>query len=242
MSSIIKRLMIFVIAFSFVSAVAIAADYDPNKGTIVINVTNGNGTEISGNWYLHQGGINGAVPRNGSSGEVFQITPGIYYLEVQSTGTYKAYWLKNTNPQSVSAGQTITFDLAYYTNQEAKDQAQELAAMQAAEAAAEPVVEEAVEPVIEEAVEPPAEEETTEEAVTEEEPAVVIPPAPSVPTVIIDVPTWGTPPSATSATESEGESYDLGAVTSLAQTGPGMLALLIPSSIAGLCVAFKKRK
>ncbi len=239
MRSIINKLAIIIIAFGFVTTAAIAADYDPNKGTVVVNVADGNGTAIPGNWYLHQFNINGTVPRNGSSGETFQIASGTYYLEARLAGIYKAYWLKSTNPQSVSAGQTITFDLAYYATQEAKEIAQSQPQVQAEEPVVEPVVEEATEPVVEEAVTETAAEESSsgnEPVAISEVPTFETPP--NGPVFISDVPTFETPPSASPADES----YELGAVTSLAQTGPAAIILLIPSSVAGLWFALRRKK
>jgi len=228
--------------FSLLTATAIAAnDYDPNKGTVAVNVADGSGNAISGNWYLHQFNINGIVPRNGSSSEVFQINPSTYYLEARLAGSYGAYWLKSTNPQPVSAGQTITFDLVYYATQEAKEQAQEFAQMQASEAAAlaadESVTEEIVEPAVEPAIEEVVEE-AVEPAVEEVAPVTVTLLIPNEPTTTSDVPTFETPPSAGSTDES----YELGAVTSLVQTGPAAFMLLIPSAMAGLYFAARKRK
>jgi len=227
-------------AFGFITSVAIAADYDPDKGTVIVNVSDSTGNAVSGKWYLHQFNISGFVPRNGSSSEVFQIQPGTYYLEARLSGSYGAYWLKSKNPQSVSAGQTITFDLAYYATQEAKEQAQEFAEMQANEAAAlaaeEPVTEEVVEPIAEEA---PDEETVDEETTAEEEVlATVTLLIPNEPETTSYVPTFDTAPSA----DSEDESYDLGAIESLAQTGPELAVLFIPSAIAGLWFATRRKK
>jgi hypothetical protein len=242
MRSILNKLIIFVMAFSFVTAVALAAnDYDPDKGTVAVNVSDSTGNAVSGTWYLHQYNISGAVPRNGSSSEVFQIAPGTYYLEARLAGTYKAFWLKSTDPQSVSAGQTMTFDLVYYATQEAKEQAQQFAEMQADEATAladeEAVAEPVAEPVEITAEEPIAE--TIEEAPAEESaPSTVTLPAQDELTTTSEVPTFNTAPT----TDSVDEGYEIGAITGLAQTGPELAVLFIPSAVAGLWFATRRRK
>jgi hypothetical protein len=232
MRKLFTQLIILFVLLTAVPLTIFAADYEnPDLGTIVINIKNQNGESIVGNWYLHQGGINGPVPRNGSSGETFKLEDGIYYLEVRFTDYYKAYYLSGDNPKTLLPGDIATFSVTYYPTQED---------MEASLSAEVPEPEPEAEPVIEPEPEPEA------EPVIEPEVTVIPVYAPDFSTPpVSDVPDFSTAP-ATSGTgqiagASEDYDWDIAGIQ-LAQTGPGLLFLLVPSVIGGLCVATRRKK
>ena len=91
-----------------------------NQGTITINVYDENNKPYMGNWYLHQGtNEKGLVLRNGSSGETFSFKEGTYFLRVykkDSTHPYNVIY--SNNPQTLTADETITFNVQYFKTQE----------------------------------------------------------------------------------------------------------------------------
>jgi hypothetical protein len=213
-----------------------ADDEDPDLGTIVINIMDQNGEDAVGSWYLHQGGINGTVPRNGSSSETFKVEEGAYYLEIRWTDYYKAYYLSGDNPKTLLPGGTTTFNVTYYPTQEDKEAA-----------LAEPVVEpepDVSEPVVE--PEPDVSEPVVEPE-SEAEPEVTVIPvyAPDFstpPNVNSDVPDFSTPPAVSGqAANPYQEEWDIAGIQ-LAQTGPELFLLLIPSAFGGLYFATRKKK
>ena len=97
-----------------------AASAETPKGTVIINVLDENGELFSGDWYLHMGGINGLVKRNGSASETFSADAGSYFLEVRSLpGDHPYSWLFSENPQLVEEGATVTFTAQYFETEEA---------------------------------------------------------------------------------------------------------------------------
>jgi len=109
-----KAFLILVLLATLIPMRSLAAD-PTDLGKITIEVTGENGTKLSGNWYLHQG-INdkGMVLRNGSSGEVFNFSAGIYYLEVRNLKVYPYYKVFSANPQTLKVGGAIKFQVQYF--------------------------------------------------------------------------------------------------------------------------------
>jgi len=90
-------------------------------GTVTISVQDEHGDAFSGDWYLHRGTtINGYLVRNGSSGEMFQVESGYYFLEVRNIpGDGPYYLVHSDNPQMVEAGASETFNVEYFETAEA---------------------------------------------------------------------------------------------------------------------------
>ncbi|PIZ74322.1 hypothetical protein COY07_00855 [Candidatus Peregrinibacteria bacterium CG_4_10_14_0_2_um_filter_43_11] len=130
--------------------IAFAAEPTPTTGTVVIQVMDQDSKPIGGYWFFRQGGEQGAIVRNGTTGETFQREWGIYYLQGQNKKGYESFELTNANPQEVVVGETTTYTLVYYKDGYAA--AQVAAAEAAAQTeAATPVVTPAVvqpEPVV----------------------------------------------------------------------------------------------
>lgn len=221
----------------FVNIAAGAEDID--TGTIVVNVTNQAGELVVGNWYLHQGGISGLVPRNGSSGETFQIKSGVYYLEAQPATYYKARSIDGDNPKTLSAGGTVTFHVIYYPTQEAKDAALSGESAPTPAPAPEPTPAPTPAPEPEQVSEPaptPAPE-------PEDTSMPVYVPDFSTPPVS-DVPDFSTPPQTSGSGQAANpyqEEWNVAGLQ-LAQTGPGLLFMLIPSALGGLYFANRRKR
>lgn len=91
-----------------------------NEGTVVVNVVNQDGVDVAGNWLLRKKTSTGSVPRNGTMGEVFTITPYTYFLEARQAFNYPFFLLESDTPQELVNGGTITFDLRYFKKIEQK--------------------------------------------------------------------------------------------------------------------------
>jgi hypothetical protein len=234
-----KSLTLLIILFLLsvtIPFTSIAADTEnPDNGTIIINVTNQAGELVVGNWYLHMGGISGAIPRNGSSGETFQIKSGIYYLEAQPTTYYKARSIDGDNPKTLPAGGTVTFHVIYYPTQEAKDAA--LSGESAPTPAPTPA------PAPEPAPTPTPAPAPTPEPEAEDTGIPVYAPDFSTPPVS-DVPDFSTSPQTSGSGQAASpynEEWNVAGIQ-LAQTGPELLFLLIPSVFGGLYFASRRKK
>lgn len=99
---------------------ALMADAASTQGKVIINVLDENNKPYSGNWYLHQGITdNGLLVRNGSSGETFTVQEGIYFLTVYKKDYFRPYHvIYSTNPQTLTANETITFNVQYFKTEE----------------------------------------------------------------------------------------------------------------------------
>jgi hypothetical protein len=100
---------------------ALAAD-PTDLGKITIEVSDQNGTSLSGDWYLHSGKTeaNDTV-RNGSKGEVFDFPAGTYFLEVRNLKLYPFYKIFTANPQTLNVGDGIQFDVQYFQTEDQKN-------------------------------------------------------------------------------------------------------------------------
>jgi len=111
-------ILIIFLLFAF-PASAFTAEVN-NQGTIIINVYDENNKPYIGNWYLYQGTTNsGQLVRNGSSGEKFSFPAGVYFLEVlKKEIRYPYHMIRSDNPQTLIAGQTITYYAQYFQTSE----------------------------------------------------------------------------------------------------------------------------
>jgi hypothetical protein len=239
-----KKLLIypalFLVLFMAQPAVAQSIELESHEGIIQIVIIDQHGQPTNGEWFLHRGNsVNGLVFRNGTSDETFAAEEGNYFLEVRKTDKQQAYELTGEPLQSLHAGETITYDIRYYADEEAK-----------AIGPLTPLSEDDV--VTEEPAEELTPEEVTEEeAVEESEPEISgiyvpdfnTPPLPFVP----DFETAPTPAATT--TEESAPDVEVGAASGeavtppeLATTGLPVMGLIFPSEIGGLLFARRKRK
>ena len=112
-----KKLNLIFISFLLLAVLAplgsLAAD--DTTGQIIISIVDEDKNNFPGMWYLRQGGINGAVVRNGTYGENFNYNPGIYYLQVHPKNyDHPYYLLSSTNPQTLVTGGSINFQIQYF--------------------------------------------------------------------------------------------------------------------------------
>ena len=223
---------IIILAAYIIPFTALAAESEPTTGTVVINVTDEYGDDVSGNWLLHFGT---RTIRNGMRSYSFETDPHSYTLEARAANNYPYRVITTENPQMLEAGETITFDVMYFKTEEdmiaaeARDYA--ILGKTEKEVAAEEVV---------------VEEEEEEEAPA---PAVTTPTKPSLP--VVYAPTFETAPqpyvpefteAPAGNEEAPVEESNIMAVPALAATGPGLLALLAASAMGGIIAGKKKRK
>lgn len=247
----LRKITVLILIILIIPFIALAEEGD-DLGTITINTVAQDNNAISGKWYLHRGGANGTVVRNGLSGETFNVEVGTYYLEARRTSggdVYKAYQITTENPQSVAAGESATFNVRYYRTQEDLDAAllaQEIRENDQEDEQVEEVVEELTEETIAEEVveEEVLDEPTEEEEVTQEDSvigSIIDYVVETTEEVDVYVPTFETAPEP--VLEVGGVNGEiLEEVTELAVTGPGVLALLIPSALGSLFFVSRKRK
>lgn len=198
--------------------IGLAADPESNEGTFKIDVIDRYGHSTVGNWYLHQGGSNGLVLRNGSSSEEFNMDAGNYFLEVRLTKDYKAYDLEIEPFQSLSVGETVTYTLRYYADEE-----------ELLEGPITPLTSEESQPEASEPVQEPVEEPAPQPV---QEPVV---------TVASDVPEFNEAP-APMEIEIAAASDTTVEPPQLAVTGFPALALIFPSVAGGLLAVRRRRK
>ncbi|MBN2095871.1 hypothetical protein JW752_00530 [Candidatus Peregrinibacteria bacterium] len=193
---------------------------ESDQGTIEINIFNREGERVVGNWYLHRGILQmNTIVRNGASGEVFSQPEGTYFLEAQKSNYYPFRRIESDNPQWLTAGETIVYNVRYFKTEEemlAYDERTPLTAEEAAEPAPAPAPE-ATEPP---APNPPAPAYNPYNDRTYMGPEGLYPPAAPVPA-----------PTA----------FDLSAPLQLAQTGAPALMLLIGSAVLGGLITRKRK-
>ena len=114
-----RILFVFLTAVLLMAPVAFAFDAAPDTGTVTVKVTDSNGANVGGNWYLYQGvGNQGLMLRNGTKGETFSIPYGFYFLVAQRVfGKLDARRILSANPQELKAGETATFAVQYFKTQ-----------------------------------------------------------------------------------------------------------------------------
>jgi len=115
LSKAISRLFwVLLLVATFVPMRSLAAD-PTDLGKITIQVTDENGVNLAGNWYLHAGtAIGNTVIRNGTKGEVFNSPAGSYFLEVRNLKAHPFY------PQMLDIGGSIEFKVQYFTTEDQK--------------------------------------------------------------------------------------------------------------------------
>jgi hypothetical protein len=138
-AQIFKKIILIAILFLILPNASKAAD-EINLGKIIVNIHDENNNAYVGNWFLHNGiTANGTVVRNGSSGETFNLEAGTYFIEAQKSDNIRPYRLiRSDNPQTVTAGETITFDIQYFQTEDQKNNPGTFAEPVIAEPAAEP--------------------------------------------------------------------------------------------------------
>ncbi|MBU1017988.1 hypothetical protein KKA33_03085 [Patescibacteria group bacterium] len=193
-----------------------------DQGTVEINIFNREGEAVVGNWYLHRGisQVN-TIVRNGASGEVFSQPEGTYFLEAQKSSYYPFRRIESDNPQWLTAGETIVYNVRYFKTEEEMLTYDERTPL-TAEEADEP------EPV-------PA-------------PEVTEPPAPNPPAPVYDpyndrtyMGPEGLYPPASPSPAPATSAFSLSAPLELAQTGAPALILLIGSAVLG-GLAMRRKK
>ncbi len=86
-----------------------------DTGQITVSIVDENKDSFPGMWYIRQGGSKGAVLRNGTYGEKFNFGPGVYYLQVHPKNPdHPYYFLSSTNPQTLTSGGNINFQVQYF--------------------------------------------------------------------------------------------------------------------------------
>ena len=244
MRSFFKKLIIFLIVLTFSPVATLADDEDPSMGTVIINVQDKNGDDVSGNWLLHHMNVKGMIVRNGMKSDEFGMDDGTYFLEVRNTSYYEAYVIDEDKTQTLEPGGNITYNITYYRTEEDMYTTDDPETDEPAEES-ESDEETTPDPEAEPPTEEPAEESESDEETTPEPLAGPTPEPvePIVGTYYVYAPAFDTPPDTTSApAASDSEEYDLGDVTVLATTGPALLFLLIPSAFGGLYLAVRRKK
>ena len=92
---------------------------EEDMGTIVINILDGEGEAMTGNWFLHRGisRLNTTV-RNGANSETFLFSWGTYFLETQPVHQHPFHMVESENPQLLMPGETITYNVFYFKTEE----------------------------------------------------------------------------------------------------------------------------
>jgi len=95
-----------------------------DMGKITVDVRDENGVKMIGDWYLHQGTTDqGLVLRNGTKGEEFNFTAGVYFIEVRNLKLYPFYKVFSGNPQTLKIGGAITYTVQYFKTEAQKAKA-----------------------------------------------------------------------------------------------------------------------
>ena len=118
--SLLRTISIFLFVALLTLGFVPFGTFAASTSTVIISVQDQSNLALSGNWYLHQGTtLNGALIRNGSSGEIFEVDSGSYFLEVRNLlGSYPYYLLHSDNPLFVDEDATITFNVQYFETEE----------------------------------------------------------------------------------------------------------------------------
>ena len=237
MKKFIKTFALFMFSAMFLALplAGLAATPEENEGVVAIVIVDRFGQETSGDWYLHQWGANGPIIRNGTSDEEFVVDEGTYYLEVRTSGDQKAYELTGDALQTIAEGETYTYNIRYYPDEEA------MVLGPITPLSSEETEAEASQP----AEEGEEEDEVAEEEPTEEEPVVLetsgvyVPEFNEVPRPF--VPEFDTAPVQPAISVAAAEPEETVAVPQLVQTGASALFLLIPSALGGLMVTRRRK-
>ena len=234
MKKFIKTFALFIFSAVFLALplAGLAATPEENEGVVAIVIVDRFGQETSGNWYLHQWGASGPIVRNGTSDEKFVVDAGNYYLEVRTSGDQKAYELTGDALQTIAEGETYTYNVRYYPDEEA------MTLGPISPLSSEETEPEASQPTEETEEEVAEEEVVEEESVVPETSGTYVPdfneaPRPSVPE-------FTTPPAQPVVTVVAAEPQEIIAAPQLVQTGVSALFLLIPSALGGLLASRRR--
>ncbi|MBN1258839.1 hypothetical protein JXA05_03725 [Candidatus Peregrinibacteria bacterium] len=115
----IKRvLLVCLLVVSLAAPIALALEQPAGTGTVTVKVTDENGVDMNGKWYLHQGtGNQGLMLRNGTKGETFFMPAGYYFLDTWRLPKYEGRRILGANPQLVDVGSAIEYVLQYFKTQ-----------------------------------------------------------------------------------------------------------------------------